>query len=251
MVLFVGDISEGSIKILKKINLLNIPAFVILGNHDKGRDRTGEKLQKQINLLRDKFCGWDLKIFNNQINILGGRPCSSGGGYFLSKEVLGVYGPLSENDSANKIINSYLKGRDDLPLILLAHAGPSGLGSEPDSICGRDWLKPSLDWGDRDLSRAITKIRKKRFIDLVIFGHMHNVLKRNLGERKMYELDRNGTSYLNTAVVPRYKENKHGELIINYSWVEFKDKKLKYISQRWYTEKGTIEKEKIFFRNED
>ena len=34
IVLFVGDISDGSIKIIKKINEIKIPTFVILGNHD-------------------------------------------------------------------------------------------------------------------------------------------------------------------------------------------------------------------------
>ena len=79
IVIFVGDISEGNIKILKKINSLEIPSFVMLGNHDRGHDKTGEILLKQIRILQDKYCGWKLKIFNNQLNIIGARPCSSGG----------------------------------------------------------------------------------------------------------------------------------------------------------------------------
>ena len=55
MVLFVGDISEGNIKIVKKINLLSIPTYVILGNHDRGKDKSGETLLKQIRLLKDKY----------------------------------------------------------------------------------------------------------------------------------------------------------------------------------------------------
>ena len=93
IVLFVGDISDGSIKIIKKINEIRIPTFVILGNHDRGKDSTGEILSKQIRVLGEKYCAWDLKVFNNQINLLSARPCSSGGGYYLSKEVKGVYGP--------------------------------------------------------------------------------------------------------------------------------------------------------------
>ena len=87
IVLFVGDISDGSVKIIKKINLINIPTFVILGNHDRGKDQSGETLLKQIRVLGEKNCAWDLKIFNNQLNILCARPCSSGGGYYLSNEV--------------------------------------------------------------------------------------------------------------------------------------------------------------------
>ena len=245
--MFVGDVSEGDIKVVKKINLLSIPSYVILGNHDRGKDKTGETLRKQIRLLNEKYCAWDLKVFNNYINILGGRPCSSGGGYYLSKEVLALYGPITEDDSVKKIIDSYKKAKTDLPLLIISHTGPSGLGSEPNSICGRDWKKPSLDWGDRDLSIAITKIQKERLVDLVVFGHMHNQLNRNLGRREMFVTDRNGTSYLNAAIVPRYTRDASSRIKINFSWVEFKDKKLSHVSQRWYSDNGQLEKENILF----
>ncbi len=247
-VLFVGDISEGKIKKIKEINLLDVPSYVILGNHDRGSDKTGETLQKQIRVLQEKFCGWKLKIFENKINIVGGRPCSSGGGYFLSKEVLGVYGPLTEDESARKIINCSTQARDDLPLIIIAHTGPTGLGSEPNSICGRDWKIPPLDWGDRDLNIALKEIKKKRKVDLVVFGHMHNTLYRNQGKRKMLKIDNGGTFYLNTAIVPRYKNNDEGKTLVNFSWVEFIDNELSYISQRWYSISGELEREKILFK---
>ncbi len=220
---------------------------MILGNHDRGKDKTGETLLKQMKILKDKYCAWDLKIFNNKINILFGRPCSSGGGYYLSKEVLAIYGPINEDESVKKIINSSKKAKNDLPLLLISHTGPSGLGSDPNSICGKDWKIPSSDWGDRDLSTAITKMQKERFVDLVVFGHMHNKLNRNLGSRKMFITDRKGTSYLNTAIVPRYKKNDSGKISINFSWVEFKDNKLSHVSQRWFSNNGDIEKEKILY----
>ena len=98
---------------------------------------------------------------------MSARPCSSGGGYYLSKEVKGVYGPITEQDSINKIIKRSQESIKDIPLIIMSHAGPSGLGSEPKSICGKDWKLPSLDWGDRDLSVAISQIQKRRKVDLV------------------------------------------------------------------------------------
>tara|TARA_B100000963_G_scaffold152832_1_gene133126 strand:+ start:277 stop:1023 length:747 start_codon:yes stop_codon:yes gene_type:complete len=248
--LFVGDISDGDIKILKKINKLKIPSYVILGNHDRGNDKSGEKLLKQIRILGEKFCGWKLKVFNNQVNILGARPCSSGGGYYLSKEMKGVYGPLTEEESAKKIIKCSNDSIADLPLIVLAHSGPSGLGSEPNSICGKDWKAPSLDWGDRDLSLAISVIQKKRMLDLVIFGHTHNQLKRNLGLRKMFLIDKRGTAYLNCAVVPRYLKNEKGRVLITFSWIEFENSKLSNISQRWYDELGElISEDKLYQAN--
>ena len=245
--MFVGDISDGNIKTVKQINLISIPTYVILGNHDRGRDKSGETLLKQVRLLNEKYCAWDLKIFRNEINILSGRPCSSGGGYYLSKEVAGVYGPLTEEDSVKKIINSYKKSRDDLPLLIISHAGPSGLGSDPNSICGRDWKIPSLDWGDRDLSTAISNIQKERFVDLVIFGHMHNQLNRNLGMREMFTMDKKGTFYLNAAIVPRYDKDCKGTISVNFSWVEFENKKVSHVSQRWFTNNGNIKKENILF----
>ena len=247
IVLFVGDISDGSIKIIKKINLINIPTYVILGNHDRGKDSSGETLLKQIRVLQEKYCAWDLKIINNQLNILSARPCSSGGGYYLSKEVKAVYGPISEQESVKKILKCSEKIVKDLPLIFISHAGPSGLGSDPNSICGKDWKEPSCDWGDRDLAIAISEIQKKRKIELVIFGHMHNCLKRNQGFRKMLEIDKEGTVYLNSAIVPRYKKNEKNELFVNFSWVEFEENKLVHISHRWYSELGEISEEDILF----
>ena len=129
----------------------------------------------------------------------------------------------------------------------MSHAGPSGLGSEPKSICGKDWKLPSLDWGDRDLSVAISQIQKRRKVDLVIFGHMHNRLKRNLGLREMFKIDSKGTIYFNTAVVPRYKTDEDGKLLINFSWIEFKKKGLSHVSHRWYSESGEICEEDKFF----
>ena len=40
---------------------------MILGNHDRGKDSTGETLLKQIRVLQEKYCAWDLKIFNKLI----------------------------------------------------------------------------------------------------------------------------------------------------------------------------------------
>ena len=247
IVLFVGDISDGNIKIIKKINLINIPTFVILGNHDRGKDPSGETLLKQIRVLREKYCAWDLNVFNNQLNILSARPCSSGGGYYLSKEVKSVYGPISEAESVNKILKSSEKNIKELPLIFMSHAGPSGLGSDPNSICGKDWKAPSCDWGDRDLAVSISEIQKTRKIDIVIFGHMHNRLKRNQGFRKMFKIDKEGTAYLNSAIVPRYKTNTKGEILVNFSWVEFEENKLKHVSHRWYSVLGEKCEEEILF----
>ena len=61
------------------------------------------------------------------------------------------------------------------------------------------------------------------------------------------EIDKKGTFYLNSAIVPRYKTNTKGELFVNFSWVEFEENKLKHISHRWYSEMGEIFEEEILF----
>ena len=97
------------------------------------------------------------------------------------------------------------------------------------------------------MSAAISQIQKRRKVDLVIFGHMHNRLKRNLGLRDMFKVDSKGTIYLNTAVVPRYKTDEDGKLLINFSWIEFENKELRHVSHRWYSESGEIREEDKFF----
>ena len=54
-------------------------------------------------------------------------------------------------------------------------------------------------------------------------------LKRNLGLREMFKIDSKGTIYFNTAVVPRYKTDEDGKLLINFSWIEFENKELRHV----------------------
>ena len=48
----------------------------------------------------------------------------------------------------------------------------------------------------------------------------------------MFTIDKEGTAYLNSAIVPRYKNNIEGDLLVNFSWVEFVDNKLSHISNK-------------------
>ena len=76
---------------------------------------------------------------------------------------------------------------------------------------------------------------------------MHNILNRNQGKRKMLKIDNEGTFFLNAAIVPRYKKDNAGRTLINFSWVEFCDNELNYISQRWYSISGKLESEEMLF----
>lgn len=110
--------------------------------------------------------------------------------------------------SARKIFDAATAAPDEHSVILLAHNGPTGLGSRIDDICGRDWVAGGGDHGDPDLEQAISDLQRETgvLIPLVVFGHMHKSLAYGGGLRKMIAFGANNqTIYLNGAVVPRVK----------------------------------------------
>ena len=239
--LVVGDLSDGQLRIPARLAALPLPVACILGNHDAGRDASGRTLQRQLDALGDCHCGWDLRELRPPgLAVVGGRPASAGGGFHQSKAALAAFGPLSLHDSASRISAAALRADPALPLILLAHCGPSGLGSTAADPCGRDWKAPARDWGDQDLALAIDQIRRERPLPLVVFGHMHHRLKRGQGERLSYCVDRAGTAYLNTAFVPRHSYDDQGRALRHFSWVELRDGVVLEISHRWYTLDGAL-----------
>ncbi len=251
-VLFVGDLGEGDLKLIKDLKTISIPSAVILGNHDRGIDHTGERLRTSLSLLDDLHCGWDLKNWTSpNIAVVGARPCSAGGGFYLSSEVQAVYGSVSLTESANRIAVAAKKAPVNKPLIILAHSGPVGLGSEASSPCGRDWRLPAIDWGDKDLALAIDQIRKYRIPDLVVFGHMHHQLKRGGGNRRTFVKDKWGTLYLNAACVPRRVKDNLGNMLSHLSWVEILDNQINHISHRWFRSDTSVAyQETLFIRDE-
>jgi uncharacterized protein (TIGR04168 family) len=134
--------------------------------------------------------------------------------------VQAVFGTPSLQESADRITAAALAADPHLPLVLLAHCGPAGLGGEAADPCGRDWKKPACDWGDQDLALAIRQIRQRRPVPLVVFGHMHHALKRGKGERRSFAVDRCGTVYLNAAFVPRHGRDLAGQELRHFTWVE-------------------------------
>ncbi|MFY8148642.1 MAG: TIGR04168 family protein, partial [Prochlorococcaceae cyanobacterium] len=127
-----------------------------------------------------------------------------------------------------------------LPLVVLSHCGPSGLGSRAADPCGRDWKSQAGDWGDQDLALALEQIRRSRPVPLVVFGHMHHTLRRGQGERLSFCRDRAGTAYLNAACVPRHGLDAHGRALRHFSWVEFEGHTLVSASHRWYGLGGAL-----------
>ena len=251
IILFVGDLDVGDLSIVKAINKISIPTAVVLGNHDRGSDLSGDQLKTQLSLLGDKNCSWGLSHLNHPlVSVVGARPCSAGGGYFLSPQTKAVFGDITLDESVRRIVHGATLAAAELPLILLAHSGPTGLGSNPSSICGRDWKSPSIDWGDKDLEISITEIQKERKVELVVFGHMHHALRRGKGIRdSFYNDQKRGTSYLNAACVPRRGIDENGNELCHFSWVEFSKRKLIHASHRWYKKDSSVAYQETLFED--
>ena len=240
-VLFVGDLSDGDLRLTKAITRLRQPTAVILGNHDRGRDRSGNIFQQQINLLGDLHCGWRQRRWTvPRLGVVGCRPGTAGGGFHLSKAVEAVVGPISVEESADRIVQACASIPRDWPLVLLAHCGPTGLGSNAQDPCGRDWKQPACDWGDADLALALDRLGHERPPQLVVFGHMHHRLKGRQGERRTFHRDRRGTVFLNAACVPRRGLDEQGRGLCHFSWVEFDNDQLSHVSHRWFLDDGSV-----------
>ncbi|MFM7674207.1 MAG: TIGR04168 family protein [Synechococcus sp.] len=240
-VLLVGDFSDGRARIPRLLRQLELPLACILGNHDSGRDPSGRTLQRQLDLLGELHCGWRLRQLQPPgLAVVGGRPGSAGGGFQISRAVRAVWGPQELQESAGRISTAALAADPELPLVLLSHCGPSGLGSRPSDPCGRDWKAQAGDWGDQDLALALEQIRRRRPVPLVVFGHMHHTLRRGQGERLSFCRDRAGTAYLNAACVPRHGLDAQGRALRHFSWVELEGGELAAASHRWYGLEGGL-----------
>ncbi|KEF42766.1 MAG: transcriptional regulator [Cyanobium sp. CACIAM 14] len=246
--LLVGDLSDGRSRIPELLGRLELPLACVLGNHDAGRDGSGRTLRRQLELLGERHCGWGLRELRPPgLAVVGARPGTAGGGFQLSKAVRSVYGPVGLQASAERISRAALAADPQLPLVLLAHSGPSGLGSQLDDPCGRDWKAPACDWGDQDLSLAIDQIRRRRPLPLVVFGHMHHALRHRQGERRSFHRDAQGTAFLNTACVPRHGVDRLGRALRHFSWVVFRDGRLHHVSHRWYGTDGALHYEQTLW----
>jgi len=239
--LVVGDLSDGKPRIPALLRQLPLPVACILGNHDTAKDPSGRTLARQIEALGPLHCGWGLRELTPPgLSVVGARPGTAGGGFHLSKACSALFGPLSCEQSAGRIAAAAAAADPARPLVLLAHSGPAGLGSEASDICGRDWKSPACDWGDQDLTLAIDRIRRQRALPLVVFGHMHHRLRRGAGERRSFAVDRAGTAYLNAACVPRHLVDEAGVALRHFSWVELDADGLRSAAHRWYDLEGRL-----------
>lgn len=214
LVLFTGDYGNENVQLVKSISDLQFPKAAILGNHDcwhthQFSEKKADRVRLQLESLGEQHVGYKCLDFPAiKLSVVGGRPFSCGGDRLFRPKLLSKWYDVNDmTGSAKKIYDAAVGAPEEHSVILLAHNGPTGLGSRMDDICGRDWVAGGGDHGDPDLERAISDLQRETgvSIPLVVFGHMHKSLAYGRGLRKMIAFGANQTIYLNGAVVPRVK----------------------------------------------
>lgn len=260
LVLFTGDYGDENVELVRSIAKVDIRKSVILGNHDCWRthqfsEKKVDRVQLQLECLGKAHVGYSRMDFSDlKISVVGGRPFSCGGpGLYRSKLLSARYGVGNMNESVKKICEEALGTPKNHFIVLLAHNGPTGLGSNKDDICGKDWVREAGDHGDPDLAKALVEIKSntKHTVPLVVFGHMHKALTFG-GERNMIVIGDDNTIYLNAAIVPRVvkHESKKESTLRAFTLVEIIDKAVKKITETWVLvdeSRILIQKESVLF----
>ncbi|KAK4853082.1 hypothetical protein QYF36_003510 [Acer negundo] len=250
LVLFTGDFGNENVELVRSVADLEFPKAVILGNHDSWKTQ--------------QFSGKRKDSVQLQLEcVVGGRPFSCGGEQIFRKRLLSArYGVQDMDGSAKRIYKAATGTPKDHLVIFLAHNGPTGLGSELNDICGKDWVFGGGDHGDPDLAQAISLLKEtsKFPSPLVVFGHMHKELAHGNGLRRMIVVDADNTIYLNGAIVPRVKSlideqgtpNKIVGTLRVFTTVEILDGRVDKIAETWVTVNGdttALQKEHIMYKH--
>jgi len=234
LLLFTGDLGSGTldngVRVARSIGRLTKPAYVMPGNNDV---RDAPQIAAEIGHQRGlsallqiggaparpapgagqaRVCGFSLhplELAGRTITLLAARPHALGGGEFSFAERLrSAYGVDNIQTSARKLC-ALMESVPTRELLVLAHNGPSGLGSAANDLWGCDFHAEAGDWGDPDLAEALAHAHKldKRVL-AVIAGHMHTPVRG--GGARTWQLRRHGTLYVNPARVPRIFEDESG-----------------------------------------
>nr|XP_027192541.1 uncharacterized protein LOC101506346 isoform X2 [Cicer arietinum] len=277
LVLFTGDFGEENVEVVRSVANIEFAKAVILGNHDSWftkqfSESEKDKVQLQLECLGKEHVAYQRLDFPLlKVSVVGGRPFSCGGKPLFRKKLLSArYGVKNMDGSANKIQKAALGIPEDHFLILLAHNGPTGLGSGLNDICGKDWeFDSDGDHGDPDLADAISLLKENNQVSiaLVVFGHMHKELAHGNGFRKMIVVGADNTIYLNGAIVPRVKrlsddnkrsldnEGHHSSLEAKgtsraFTLVELSEGKVTKVAESWVSvveDRTVLEEEYILF----
>ncbi|NJK34707.1 MAG: TIGR04168 family protein [Oscillatoriales cyanobacterium SM2_2_1] len=224
LVLFVGDFGNEVVDLVRLLTSLDLPKACILGNHDAfytasewGRKKAPydhcqeDRVQQQLDLLGPCHVGYGYSDFPQfQLSVVGARPFSWGGRNWKNPDFYrDRYGIETYEQSIDRILKMSRHGAFRTQ-IFLGHNGPSGLGDQQWSICGKDWQPVGGDHGDPDFAAALAAAQEQGIqVPLVTFGHMHHRLRHCDRPREMVVTNGQGTVFLNAAFVPRIQGGNH------------------------------------------
>jgi uncharacterized protein (TIGR04168 family) len=282
VVLFVGDYGNENVPVVRRIakyaETSTASVAAVTGNHDafysmtnRGRENCPynadkiDRVKEQLELLASFNPGYRSIPVKEPFPfaIVGGRPFSWGGPFWKHNRFYRQYFQVhGMSQSAQRIADAVLSAERHR-IIFVSHQGPTGLGDQANSPCGRDWGdEPGGDWGDDDLRQGIVAARKAgKAVPLVVFGHMHAVLHGgSSGFRTMLWTERDGPSgqhtvMVNAAVVPRHKKRQsdrrsHQETLCQFTIVEIgSDGYVETVEQVWATARGEIAEARAMLEN--
>ncbi len=262
LVLFVGDFGNEAVEIVRNIAAVNLPKAAIMGNHDAwytasswGRKKapydhsTEDRVQQQLDLLGETHVGFDKLDFPQfALSVVGSRPFSWGGSTWKNNQFYrDRYGIKNFAESTQQIVDSANNAAHET-LVFIAHNGPYGLGNKTESICGRDWKVDGGDYGDPDLTEAISQLHSSgKSIPLVTFGHMHHHLKNPPGKRRNIVETREETVYFNAACVPRITRSNQDRKR-SFSLVTMRQGMVQEISLVWLNQDFVIQSDEVLYQ---
>jgi hypothetical protein len=147
LVLFVGDVGNEAVALVRQIAALEIPKAVILGNHDAwytatdwGRkkcpyDRTQEdRVAQQLQVLGEAHVGYGkLDLPHLGLSVVGGRPFSWGGSEWKYSRFYQERFAVKGFEASAARIQQAVDATTQDCLLFLGHCGPTGLGDVPEA----------------------------------------------------------------------------------------------------------------------
>jgi len=233
--LITGDLpgrNHRVIPVARRLAGLTLPTIVIPGNHDgptaldvlsealwKGMrsQRAATAMAQRVDALKEALGpvvlgGYSLHTLGSgrdAVDVVVCRPHAMDSRRLTFAPYLQQRFAVADLEASTARLQALIEASSH-PLVLLAHNGPQGLGSE-----GADpWGLPLFgrDNGDTDLSAAIRyALDRGKPLRAVVAGHMHYRGRRP----RNWQVQRDGVLYLNAARVPRIDRGGHHHLSLD------------------------------------
>ncbi len=244
LAMFVGDLGDEDPEMVRRIGAIDVPKVVMLGNHDAWQSFTRkavtENLGASLDALGDDHLAYGVReVPAAGVSVVGARPFSWGGQSLRSPELYDeIYGVRTMRQSAAAIVDA-ARNAQHRDLVILAHNGPIGLGSDTADIFGKDFGKPGGDWGDYDLALALQRIEGCGLrVRAVVAGHMHHRLLHPRGAERRRFVRRGETLFVNTAVVPRVERDQNGEELGHFVRMKWRSGECLSVEEVWVDTHG-------------